>query len=130
MLTRLDSLRRVAVTLQVLGFVVVAGISWLDEALDLPHLLFGATPTPVRPEEAAFETLIIGVVAAGSVFITNALLRRLAYLESFLPFCPACQRVERRGEWTSISDYFQDQESEALHYAVCPDCARQGRAGS
>ena len=129
MLARLDSLRRRAVALQVLGFALIAGISWLDETIDLPHLLFGATPTPFRPEEAAFETLLLGIVGAGSVLITNSLLRRLAYMESFLPFCPACQRIQRRGAWTSISDYFQEQEGEALQYGVCPDCARRGRAG-
>lgn len=127
MLTRLNDLRRLAIVLQIVAFTLLAGVSWLDEAIDLPHLLFGATPTPFRPEEAAFETLLLALVAAGSAFATNAILRRLVYLESLVAFCPACQRVRRRGGWTSISDYFQDRESDALQYGVCPDCAERER---
>jgi hypothetical protein len=109
---------------------VLAVVSWLDEAIDLPHLLFRARPTPFRPEEAAFETLLLAVVAGGVVYLTNVILRRLAYVESFLAFCPSCQRVQRRGEWTSISDYFQEQEAGALQHGLCLDCASPGRRGA
>jgi hypothetical protein len=129
MVTRINALRRLAIVLQVAGFVLVAGVIWLDEAIDLPHLLFGATPTPFRPEEAVFEMLFLGVTAAASIIVTSALLRRLGYVETLVRFCPSCQRVLRRGAWTSVSDFFQDEEAEALHYGVCPDCAARGSAG-
>lgn len=128
MLTRINALRRLAIVLQVAGFVLVAGVIWLDEAIDLPHLLFGASPTPFRPEEAMFEMLFLGITAAVSILVTSAILRRLAYVETLVRFCPACQRVLRRGEWTSVSDFFQEEEAEALHYGVCPDCAARGSA--
>ncbi len=125
MLIRLNALRRLAIVLQVLAFLLLAGVSWLDEAVDLPHILFGATRTPFRPEEAALETFVLAVVAVGSAVATNAILRRLVYLETFVAFCPACQRVRRHGEWTTISSYFQDREADALQYGVCPACAER-----
>ena len=128
--TRINALRRLALVLQIAGFALVAGVIWLDEAIDLPHLLFRAAPTPFRPEEAAFEMLLLGITATATILVTSAILRRLAYVEALVRFCPACQRVLRRGEWTTVSDLFQDEEADALHYAVCPDCAgREARAG-
>ena len=124
--TRINALRRLALVLQVAGFVLVAGVIWLDEAIDLPHLLFRASPTPFRPEEALFEMLLLGLTAAASILVTSAILRRLAYVETLVRFCPSCQRVLRRGEWTSVSDFFQDEEADALRYGVCPDCAARG----
>jgi hypothetical protein len=132
MATRLDALRRRALGLQVVGFVLVALVIWLDEAIDLPRLLFHAQPSPFRPEEAGFELLLLAIVGGCSVLLTNALLRRLAYAESFLSFCPSCQRILRRSEWTSISDFFQEQQAEELRYGECPSCmeaAAQHRGG-
>lgn len=127
--TRINALRRLAIALQVAGFVVVAGVIWLDEAIDLPHLLFRASPTPFRPEEALFEMLLLAGTATVTILVTGAILRRLAYVETLVRFCPACQRVLRRGEWTSVADFFQDEEAEALHYGVCPDCAARTIGG-
>lgn len=126
MLTRLDALRRRAIALQCLGFMLVGEVIWLDEAIDLPQLLFHARPSPFRPEEAAFELLLLAIVGVASLLLTNTLLRRVARAESFISFCPSCQRIERRGEWTSISDFFQEQQADELKHGVCPACAGAG----
>jgi hypothetical protein len=123
MLNRLNALRRRAIVLQVLGFLLVGEVIWLDEAIDLPLHLFHAPPSPFRPEEAAFELLLLAIVGTASVLLTNTLLRRLAHAESFISFCPSCQRIERRGEWTSITDFFQEQQADELKHGVCPACA-------
>jgi hypothetical protein len=123
MLNRLNALRRRAIGLQVLGFLLVGEVIWLDEAIDLPLHLFHAPPSPFRPEEAVFELLLLAIVGTASVLLTNTLLRRLAHAESFISFCPSCQRIERRGEWTSITDFFQEQQADELTHSVCPACA-------
>lgn len=130
MLTRLNALRRRAIGLQVLGFILVGEVIWLDEAVDLPLHLFHAPPSPFRPEEAAFELLLLAIVGTASVLLTNWLLRRLAAAESFIAFCPSCQRIQRRGEWTSISDFFQEQEAGALQHGVCPACSGSSQRDS
>lgn len=130
MASRLNAFRRRAVGLQVLGFILVALVIWLDEAIDLPRLLFHAQPSPFRPEEAGFEMLLLTIVGAASILLTNRLLRRLEYAESFISFCPSCQRILRRGEWTSTSDFLQEQEADALKYGTCPECAESERQTS
>lgn len=123
MYTRLLALRRRAVLLQALGFLIVGLVIWLDEAIDLPHLLFRAQPSPFRPEEAGFELALLALVGTASIVLSSALLARLAQMESLPQFCPSCQRIQRRGEWTSISDFFQEQAAEELRYGVCPGCS-------
>ena len=116
--SRFASLRRISLGLQALSFLLLALVIWLDETLDLPHRLFHAARTPFRPEEALFETLLLVLVAAASLSLTNVLLRRLVYAQSFLPFCPACQRVRRRERWTSVSDFMQEEHADLLRYEI------------
>jgi hypothetical protein len=58
-----DRLPRTAIMLECVGFLAIICISWLDELIDLPYYLFGAPPSPFRPEEAIVEsvvTLLVG----------------------------------------------------------------------
>ena len=123
MTSQLISLRRLSLGLQALGFLVLIVISWLDEILDLPARLFHARPTPFRPEEALFESLLLVIVAAASLGLTSRLLRRLIHAQSFLPLCPACQRVRRGERWTSLSDFLQEEHADFLGYGLCPSCS-------
>ena len=45
-------------------FVLLAILVWLDEILDLPHLLLGGPPTPVNWGEAIMETILLAIVGA------------------------------------------------------------------
>ena len=124
--SQMVALRRLSLGLQAFSFLLLALVIWLDETLDLPHLLFHATPTPFRPEEALFETLLLVMVALVSLAFTSMLLKRLIYAQSFLPFCPACQQVRRGERWTSVSDFLQEEQADLLGYGLCPTCsARQ-----
>jgi len=120
--SQLTSFRRLALGLQALSFLLLGLAIWLDETVDLPHRLFHATPTPFRPEEAAFETVLLAAVAVTSLWLTNMLLRRLVEVRMFLPFCLVCQRVRSGGRWTSVSDFLQQEGSDLLDYGFCPDC--------
>jgi hypothetical protein len=123
MASRLAQLRRLSLGLQALGFMLLVLVSWLDETLDLPHLLFHAAATPFRPEEALFETLVLVIVGVLSLFLTSHLLKGLIQARSFLPFCPSCQRVRRGERWTSVTDFLQEEQADLLGYGLCPACA-------
>ncbi len=43
-------------------FVLLCILAWLDEVLDLPHLLLGAPQTPINWREAISETALIAIV--------------------------------------------------------------------
>jgi len=43
-------------------FVLLCILVWLNELVDLPHLLLGAPPTPVNWREAVIEMVLIAIV--------------------------------------------------------------------
>jgi PAS domain S-box-containing protein len=54
--------------LLIVGMFVLLGILvWLDEILDLPHLLLGVPRTPVNWQEAIIETILIVVIGLFTV---------------------------------------------------------------
>ena len=50
---------RVVVIPQAIGFLVLAALVWMDELLDLPHVLFGAPASPHRVAEALLESVVV-----------------------------------------------------------------------
>jgi uncharacterized membrane protein len=40
---------------EIVSFVFILLVIWLDEIVDIPHHFFGAVETPVNFEEALFE---------------------------------------------------------------------------
>jgi hypothetical protein len=111
-----------ALLLEALGFVFVALLIWVNEYLDLPHMLLGAPATPWRPVEVAIESgfvLLLGAAVTGVSWLT---FRRLAYLESLLILCASCQRVGDEGRWMNFEDFVESRDFTATTHGMCPDC--------
>jgi hypothetical protein len=83
--------------LETIGFLATILVIWLDELLDLPHLIFGALATPINFSESIFETILIALLAIIIIFSTHMLLQRLNYLEGILPVCSFCNKVMTTG---------------------------------
>lgn len=111
-----------ALLLEALGFIFVALLIWVNEYLDLPHFLFGSTPTPFRPVEVAIESgfvLLLGAAVTGVSWLT---FRRLAYLESLLILCASCQRVGDEGRWMDFESFLESRDRTETTHGMCPDC--------
>ncbi len=79
--------------LEAAGFLLIVAILWMDEIIDLPHVLFGTVPTPVRWGEGALESLLTIAVGTAVVLITYRAFRRIEYLESLIVMCAWCRRL-------------------------------------
>ena len=111
-----------ALLLEALGFIFVALLIWVNEYLDLPHLVFGSQATPFRPVEVAIESgfvLLLGAAVTGVSWLT---FRRLAYLESLLILCAACQRVGDEGRWLEFEIFVESRDRLETTHGMCPDC--------
>jgi len=110
------------------AFGVLIALSWADELLGLPARLFGGPHHP-NLAEAALESLVIVAVAVPLLARTRRVVARLFYLENFLKVCAWCQRVEDRGEWIPIAEFFQQRFDARTSHGMCPACfAAQSRA--
>ena len=108
---------------QALGFSVVITLSWLDELISLPSILFGGTPTPPNWHEAALESAVALAVWLPVFLITRKLLRRLFHVERLVRICPSCRRIGNGDEWMPMEEYFAKGFDQRTAHAVCLDCA-------
>ena len=109
--------------LEAVAFLLVIVVLWLDELLDLPHLLFNATPTPLRLSECVFESSLTLVLAIGVLSITAAAFRRITYLESLVVMCSWCRRVREGREWLSMEEFLERQHAARTTHGICERCA-------
>lgn len=114
---------RYALALETAGFALIVAIIWLDELLDLPALLFGATPTPLRPGEGFLESVLTITVGAAIVGITYRAFRRIEYLESLVVMCAWCRRVRAGEEWLTVEDFLEQQHHSQTTHGICSTCA-------
>lgn len=110
--------------LEAVGFLLIVAIIWMDELLDLPHLMFGAVRTPVNWAEGILESLLIIAVGTAVVVISYRALRRIEYLESLVVMCSWCRRVRSGEEWLSVEDFLERQHQSRTSHGICEACAQ------
>lgn len=104
-----------------LGFLFLIALSWLNEVLSLPHLLFGAGPHS-NLHEAAMESTALLIVWGVVIVFTRRLMRRLFYLDGFLRVCAWCRKIGHEEEWTTLEDYFSRGFAIKTSHGMCPEC--------
>jgi hypothetical protein len=115
---------RAAVIPQIIGFLALAALVWMDELLDLPHVLFGAPASPHRVEEALLESVVVLLLGTAVSAWTIRAARRVAYLESFVVLCAWCRRVHYGDAWLSVEAFLAQHQARTSH-GLCPDCERR-----
>lgn len=106
---------------QAVGCLLLIAVSWLDELLDLPTLIFGSAPGH-NWHEAMLETGFILGVAAPVFWLTRRLVKRLVYLENFLRVCAWCRKIGVDDEWVSLEQYFHHELKTLTSHGMCPEC--------
>jgi hypothetical protein len=105
------------------GFLLIVAIIWMDEIFDLPHLLFGAAPTPLRLGEGFLESALTVAVGTVIVSITYRAFRRIEYLESLVVMCAWCRRVRAEEEWLTVEAFLERQHNARTTHGICEGCA-------
>jgi hypothetical protein len=121
-LVRRVGFRRI-LALEAAAFLLVATIPWLDELIDLPHLLFGVPPEVPRLAECTFESLLTLMLGAAVVVVTRRAFHRILYLESLVVMCAWCRRVRDGTEWLSVEDFLSRQHHARTSHGICEACA-------
>lgn len=106
------------------GFLFLVVLSWLTEALRIPHYLFGE---PFAPDwrRALLRTVILLAIWAWVHLLTRRLLKRLHYLEEFLRVCSWCRKVCYHDEWLEMEKYFSSKFATKTSHGMCPECLQK-----
>lgn len=108
--------------IEVTGFILFNAIIIINEVIDLPHLLFGAPPTPLNATEIFLEIGFMLILASLVIVFTVRLMNRIRYLEGFLHICSFCKKVNDNGKWVSIDQYVDEHSETVFSHGLCPEC--------
>jgi hypothetical protein len=122
-MTRTGFLKQILL-IELTGFVFVLLLLWMDEIVDLPHMLFGAPSTPINVAECITETVVVSLLGIIVLLTTFHLLRQIKVLEGILPVCSFCKKIRSQDSWIAIDDYVRDHSEAQFSHSVCPQCAK------
>ena len=107
---------------EAVGFLAIIILSWMDELIGLPSLLFGGAPHHPDFRESAMETMVVLIAATPILLLTRRLVSRLFYLETFLKICAWCKRVDAGGRWVPMDMYLAAGFGQRTTHGMCPEC--------
>ncbi|MEA2063215.1 MAG: hypothetical protein U9P14_05935 [Gemmatimonadota bacterium] len=122
---RKNSLVKRAMAGELAGFAIVILVVWANEIFDLPHRLLGAPATPVNWMECISETIIILILLCFVLYFSYRALKKIKYLEGFLPVCSFCKRIRVGEQWIPIEEYIRDNSEAEFTHGLCPECVEK-----
>lgn len=120
---RVITSKAIAYQLAAYGFLLFFIVG--DEVFDLPHNIFGFPATPINWAEAFMEGLYVIVLGAFSVYLSLRLLRKIKFLEGFLPICSYCKKIRKENEWEPLEKYMSEHSEALLSHGLCPECVEK-----
>jgi hypothetical protein len=108
---------------EIVGFLFVVMILWIDELFDLPHRLLGAPATPVNFIESAFETILISILAVLILILIHTLLKRI--IAGTITVCSFCKKIRIDDRWVPIDIYIRDNSEAEFSHGVCSQCSTE-----
>ncbi len=106
---------------QFLSFILILSFVWVNEVLDLPHVIFRVPPSPFNFFRACI--LSAGVIVGGVVTVGHTYEKQKSLIRRLLRSCLFCHRVKtEKGEWIHVEDYFLQNFPVAVDRDPCPDC--------
>lgn len=122
---RLQGLPRV-LRFEAIGSACILMLMALDEYVDLPKILFGEEPTPLRHHEFVMEFTAVCVVAAMAMALSWFADRRRSRLDSLLVMCSWCRQVRVADRWISIETFLKERDATFATLGLCPACYEKG----
>jgi hypothetical protein len=120
-------LGRVIVYSQFVILIIFFGLTIGNDILDIPHYLFGDSPTSMmqRRGEIFLEIFIfIAMIVIEYLFI-NYLLKRIRVLEGFLPICANCKKIRHQDNWEQLEEYIRRNSLAEFTHTICPECMKK-----
>lgn len=114
------------ITYESIAIIFIILILWLDELVDIPHILLNAEPTPINWRESIFESTVITIIGSTIGYFTNELFKRMRCLEGLLLICASCKRIkDEKGDWQSIEKYIRDRSEAYFTHGICLECTKK-----
>ena len=113
---------------QSVGFLAIIALTWLDELIALPSLIFTDQPFIFNFQESALKMLLVLAVWFLLIGSTRRVLARVRYLEGFTRVCSWCRRIHFKSNWISLEEFLQAGFDTPTTHGICPTCLAKNRA--
>ena len=110
------------------GFLAIIVLCWLDEWLSLTSLLLQGNGYLGNFRETAVKMLLVLAVWLLVTGSTRRLLNRVRYLEAFMRVCAWCHRIDYKGRWMPMEEFFQNGFDTPTTHGICKDCLARSKA--
>ena len=111
-----------------MGFVVLIGLSWVNELINLRGLVLGNHPYISDFRESTLEMLFVLAVWLIVYGSTHRMLARVEKLEGFLHLCSWCRRIGSKGRWLSTEEFFHRRFDTKTSHGICEECLKDQAA--
>lgn len=107
---------------QSLGFLAVIALSWLDDLLNLPSLIFSGNYYLVDFRDVILKILFVFAVWFLVNRATRRLLEHVKYLEGFMRVCAWCRRIHYQDRWMPFEEFLQQGFDTPTTHGICGEC--------
>lgn len=109
---------------QLMTFLVLLLLIWLNEIIDLAGLWFGASPSP--PSVFRGCVLTIGTIVVAIVTVGHTYMQQKQIISGLLIVCSSCRKIRVNAElWGQLDDYISEHSVAVISHGICPTCFDQ-----
>ncbi len=106
---------------QLLTFLMLILLIWLNEIMDLAALWFGSAPAPMSVFRGCVMT--IGTIVVAIVTIGHTYLQQKQIISGLLTVCASCRRIRVDQElWEQLDEYITEHSVALISHGLCPKC--------
>jgi len=113
---------------QNLGFLCILALSYLDDVLKLPTLIFSEHPFALMYRRSTLDILLVLAVWFVVSASTRRVLERIRYLERFMRVCAWCRRINFKGEWMPLEEFMRQGFDTPTTHGICTTCLEKQQA--
>ena len=113
---------------QSIGFLAIIGVCLLDELIGLSNLILGSQPYISNFRQSILKALLIFGVWLLVARSTRRVLQHMRYLEAFMKVCAWCRRIEHKGHWMPLEEFFERGFDTPTSHGICHECLARTKA--
>ena len=106
---------------QLMAFVMMILLIWVDEVLDLSNLWFGIGPG--HPNFFKGCALTIGILCIAIITIGHTYLQQKHIISRLIIICSQCRKMRiDEHVWEHLDQYVADHSKSQISHGLCPQC--------
>lgn len=111
---------------QMMSFLLLILLVWVDEVLDLTSLWFG-----IRGGETNFYrgwVITIGIIIVAIITVGHTYLQQKRIIRGLLLVCSQCRKIRVDDRmWRHLDHYIADHSLALVSHGLCPECFEQAK---